>query len=105
MFNSNQSGPSQRSWITTQIAWLSVCIIAAWGGRLLPSEYFENSWGIFGVFGLASALGLASIAAAKSARERRQREHEIEAQPFNQSAQSKAVLPIRAELLRGLGRG
>ena len=80
MFNFNQSGPLQRSWITSQIAWLSVCIIAAaWGERLLPSESWENAWGVFGLFGLASALGLASIAAAKSARERSKREQGIEA--------------------------
>ena len=56
---------SQRAWITTMIAWLSVGIIAAaWGTRLLPSEW-QNVWGRFGVFGLAAALGLASIAAAR----------------------------------------
>jgi hypothetical protein len=67
MANSNQSRPSQRRWITSQIAWLSVCIIAAaWGERLLPGEQWQNAWGIFGLFGLASALGLSSIAAAKT---------------------------------------
>jgi hypothetical protein len=54
--------PSQRGWITTSIAWLSVCIIAAaWGKRLLPNES-QDVWGLIGIFGLASALGLASIA-------------------------------------------
>ena len=54
--------PSQRAWVTTSIAWLSVCIIAAaWGKRLLPNES-QDVWGLIGIFGLASALGLASIA-------------------------------------------
>jgi hypothetical protein len=65
MANSNQFKPSQRSWITTNIGWLSVCIIAAaWGNKLL-SESWGDAWGLVGVFGLASALGLASIAAWK----------------------------------------
>jgi hypothetical protein len=72
MSNSNQHELSQRFWLTTQIGWLSVCIIAvAWGDRLLPSQYWGNIWGLVGVFGLASALGLASIAAARAAQERR----------------------------------
>ena len=65
MSNSDQNEPSQRSWITSKIGWLSVCIIAAaWGNRLLPSEW-QNVWAGIGVFGLAAALGLASVAAAK----------------------------------------
>ena len=66
MSNFNQSEPSQRSWITSRIAWLSVCIIAAaWGNRLLPSEW-QNVWGGLGAFGLTAALGLASIAATRN---------------------------------------
>lgn len=62
---SNQNEPSQRYWITSRIGWLSVCIIAAaWGNRLLPSEW-QNVWAGVGAFGLAAALGLASVAAAK----------------------------------------
>jgi di/tricarboxylate transporter len=58
--------PTQRTWITSKIGWLSVCIIAAaWGNQLLPGSYWGNVWGMIGVFGLASALGLASIAAAR----------------------------------------
>ena len=69
---SNHGKPSQRSWITSTIGWLSVCIIAAaWGDRLLPNEYWGNIWGVIGVFGLVSALGLASSAAAKAAQEER----------------------------------
>ena len=65
MSDSNHNDLSQRSWITAEIGWLSVCIIAAaWGHRLLPDGW-QNVWGAFGVFGLASALGLASIATAK----------------------------------------
>jgi len=65
MSNSNQYEPSQRSWITSKIGWLSVCIIAAaWGNRLLPSEW-QNFWAAIGAFGLAAALGLASVAAAR----------------------------------------
>jgi hypothetical protein len=65
MTDTNHHISSQRTWITAGIGWLSVCIIAAaWGHRLLPSEW-QNVWGVFGVFGLASALGLASIATAK----------------------------------------
>ena len=65
MTNSNQNEPSQRSWITSNIGWLSVCILAtAWGDLVLPSNW-QNFWGWFGVLGLASALGLASVAAAK----------------------------------------
>jgi hypothetical protein len=61
---------SQRSWITTAIAWLSVCIVAAaWGHRLLPSDS-QDVWGAFGVFGLAAALGLASIAATRKRTQR-----------------------------------
>ena len=72
MSNSNQSEPSQRFWITSKIGWLSVCMIAAaWGNRVLPSDFWGNTWGAIGVFGLASALGLASVAAAKTAQERR----------------------------------
>ena len=72
MTNSNQSEPSQRFWITSKIAWLSVCMIAAaWGGLLLPSGYWGNTWGVIGVFGLAAALGLASIAATRAAHEKR----------------------------------
>ena len=65
MPNFNQCKPSQRAWITSGIGWLSVGIIAAaWGNRLLPSQW-QNFWGTLGAFGLAAALGLASIAAAK----------------------------------------
>jgi len=65
--------PSQRSWITTSIAWLSMCIIAAaWGNRLLATEYWGDLWGVVGVFGLASALGLASIAAARKSHDQRE---------------------------------
>ena len=65
MSNSNQNEPSQRSWITSNIGWLSVCILsAAWGDLMLPSEW-QDFWVVIGVFGLASALGLASVAAAK----------------------------------------
>lgn len=65
MSNFDQTRLPQRFWITSKIAWLSLCIVAAaWGNRLLPSEW-QNVWGTLGVFGLASALGLASIAAAK----------------------------------------
>jgi hypothetical protein len=72
MTTHNHSGSSQRNWITTQIGWLSLCILAAaWGDRLLPDGQWNDSWGVIGVFGLASALGLASIAAAKRAYERR----------------------------------
>ncbi len=65
MFNSNQNERSQRYWITSNIGWLSLCIIAAaWGNRLLPSEW-QNIWAGFGVLGLAAALGLAVAAARK----------------------------------------
>ncbi|MBI2826550.1 MAG: hypothetical protein HYX69_17905 [Planctomycetia bacterium] len=65
MSNVNQLTVTQRSWITSRIGWLSLCIIAAaWGNRLLPSEW-QNVWGIVGAFGLAAALGLASIATAR----------------------------------------
>ncbi len=65
MTNSNQNETSQRFWITSKIGWLSLCIIAAaWGNRLLPSEW-QNVWAGVGAFGLAAALGLASVAAAK----------------------------------------
>jgi hypothetical protein len=71
MSNSTAIKLSQRSWITSKIGWLSVCIIAAaWGNRLLPSVYWENIWGAIGLFGLTSALGLASVAAAKAAHQR-----------------------------------
>ena len=61
----DNSKASQRSWISSSIAWLSVSIIAAaWGNQLLPDEW-QNIWGGIGVFGLTAALGLASIAAAK----------------------------------------
>lgn len=57
--------PTQRPWLTSMAAWLSVCIIAsAWGNRLLPNDW-QNVWGSFGLFGLAAALGLASIASAR----------------------------------------
>lgn len=76
MSNTHRSGQSQRYWITTQIGWLSICIIAAaWGDRVLATDSWGNAWGVIGVFGLASALGLASIAAAKAAYERRHHEH------------------------------
>lgn len=65
MSNSNTYVPSQRSWITSNVAWLSVCIIAAaWGNRLLSTEW-QDVWAGLGAFGLAAALGLASVAAAK----------------------------------------
>jgi hypothetical protein len=65
MSNSNQHDLSQRFWITSNIAWLSLCIIAAaWGNRLLPSEW-QNIWAGFGVLGLAAALGLAVAAVKK----------------------------------------
>ena len=65
MSNSIRHEFSQRSWITTTIGWLSLCIIAsAWGYRLLPVEW-RNLWGEVGVFGLAAALGLASVAATR----------------------------------------
>lgn len=65
MLNSNQNELSQRYWITSNIGWLSLCIIAAaWGNRLLPSEW-QNIWAGFGVLGLAAALGLAVAAARK----------------------------------------
>ncbi len=72
MPNTKQSESSQRTWITSKIGWLSVCMIAAaWGDRMLPNAYWGNVWGAVGVFGLASALGLASIAATRAAQERR----------------------------------
>ena len=72
MSNSNRRELSQRFWLTSQIGWLSVCIIAvAWGDRLLPSQFWENIWGAIGVFGLASALGLSSVAAARAAHDKR----------------------------------
>jgi hypothetical protein len=50
---------SQRFWITSNIGWLSVCILAAaWGNRLLPGN-LVYLWSFFGAFGLAAALGLA----------------------------------------------
>ncbi len=65
MFNSNQNERSQRYWITSNIGWLSLCIIAAaWGNRLLPSAW-QNIWAGFGVLGLAAALGLAVAASRK----------------------------------------
>jgi hypothetical protein len=71
MSDTHQSWLSQRSWITTNIGWLSLCIIAAaWGNKLLPGSW-GNAWGLIGAFGLASALGLASIAAARTALDRR----------------------------------
>lgn len=67
MSNALQVEPTQRSWITSKIGWLSVCIIAAaWGNQLLPNAFWSNFWGMIGVFGLASALGLASIAASRA---------------------------------------
>jgi hypothetical protein len=66
MTNKNCFEMSQRSWLTSKIGWLSLCMVAvAWGDRLLPSDDWANIWGIVGVFGLASALGLASIAASR----------------------------------------
>jgi hypothetical protein len=63
---------SQRSWITSNIAWLSVCFIAAaWGSPLFPSESWAHVWGLMGVFGLAAALGLASVAAVRQRQARR----------------------------------
>ena len=65
MSDTNQSNSTQRFWITSNIGWLSVCIIAAaWGDRLLPSQW-QDVWGIVGLFGVAAALGLASVAAAR----------------------------------------
>jgi hypothetical protein len=65
MSHTDPNGPSQRAWITSNIGWLSLCILAAaWGNLVLPDE-LRDYWGAAGVFGLASALGLASVAAAK----------------------------------------
>jgi hypothetical protein len=65
MFTSNQIEPSQRTWITSNIGWLSLCIIAAaWGNRLVPDAW-QNVWAGFGVLGLAAALGLAVAATKK----------------------------------------
>jgi hypothetical protein len=59
---SQSDSPSQRSWITSNLSWLSVCILAAaWGNRLLPGDWVYV-WSFFGVFGLAAALGLAVVA-------------------------------------------
>jgi hypothetical protein len=65
MSDPKQSISSQRLWLTSNIGWLSVCIIAAaWGDRLLPEEW-QDVWGITGLFGVAAALGLASVAATR----------------------------------------
>lgn len=59
--------------ISSCIAWLSVCLLAAAFGRTLD-ERWQQIWALAGVFGLAAAVGLGGLEKVRLVREKRVRD-------------------------------
>lgn len=55
--------------VSSFIAWLSLCLLAAAWGRTLD-ERWQQTWALAGIFGLAAAVGLGSLEKARLIREK-----------------------------------
>ncbi len=71
-FNENQSRGTS---LVSLIVWVSVCLLSASWGPLIP-ESLRHGWAYYGLFGLAAGLGLSAMERSRTAIAERQERKE-----------------------------